>query len=30
LSPQFLDSLGIPGPLIDRIFVANVSSNQGN
>ena len=29
LSPQFLDSLGIPGPLIDRIFVANVSSNQG-
>ncbi|XP_046450290.1 myelin expression factor 2-like isoform X2 [Daphnia pulex] len=24
LSPQFLDSLGIPGPLIDRIFVANL------
>lgn len=29
LSPQFLDSLGISGPFFDRIFVANVSSNQG-
>ncbi len=25
LSPQFLDSLGISGPLFNRIFVANVS-----
>lgn len=25
LSPQFLDSLGISGPLFHRIFVANVS-----
>jgi len=25
LSPQFLDSIGITGPLANRIFVANVS-----
>lgn len=25
LSPQFLDSLGIVGPLSNRVFVANVS-----
>lgn len=25
LSPQFLDSLGISGPIFSRIFVANVS-----
>lgn len=25
LSPQFLESLGIRGPLINRIFVANVN-----
>lgn len=27
LSPQFLESLNIRGPLISRIFVANVCSN---
>ena len=26
LSPQFLESLGIDGPLHTRVFVANVSS----
>jgi len=28
LSPEFLESLGISGPLCRRVFIANVSSNK--
>lgn len=30
LSPQFLDALGITGPLSSRVFVANVSYHFNN